>query len=72
MLQILNGYSKAPIRHRIKVWRRQRTWLWFVASQSGDGGTIGTAATEAEAIRSARASVEDVFNGALMQGKATR
>jgi len=55
-----------------KVWRRQRTWFWFVASQYGEGGTIGTAATEAEAIRSARASVEAVFNGAPTQGKATR
>jgi len=56
----------------IKVWRQQQTWFWFVASQIGDGGTIGTAATEADAIRSARASVEAVFNGAPTQGKATR
>ena len=55
-----------------KVWRRQRTWFWFVASQYGNGGAIGAAATEAEAIRAARASVEAVFNGALTQGKATR
>jgi len=53
-----------------KVWRRQRTWFWFVASQCGDGGTIGTAATEAEAIRAARASVEAVLSGAP-QGKPT-
>jgi hypothetical protein len=56
----------------VKVWRGQRTWFWFVARQCGDGGTIGTAATEADAIRSARASVEAVFNDALLQGKATR
>jgi hypothetical protein len=55
-----------------KVWRQQRTWFWFVASQRGDGGTIGTAATEAEAIGSARASVEAVLNSAPTQGKATR
>ena len=55
-----------------KVWRRQRTWFWFVASQYGDGGTIGTAATEADAVRAARASVEAVFDGALTQGKTTR
>ena len=54
-----------------KIWRRQRTWFWFVASQYGNGGTIGTAASEAEAIRAARASVEAVFNGARMQGNAT-
>ena len=54
-----------------KVWRRQRTWFWFVVSPYSDGGTIGAAATEAEAIRAARASVEVVFNGAA-QGKANR
>ena len=43
-----------------KVWTRQRTWFWFVASPYGNGGTIGTAATEAEAIRSASALVEAV------------
>ena len=52
-----------------KVWHRQRTWFWFVASQSGNGGTIGTAVSEAEAIRAARASV---FSGELTQGKAMR
>jgi hypothetical protein len=55
-----------------KVWRRQRTWFWFVASQYGNGGTIGTAATEAEAIHAARSSVEAVCNAAPTQGKATR
>lgn len=53
-----------------KVWRRQRTWFWFVASPYADGGTIGAAATEAEAIRAAGASVETVFNGALAPAKA--
>jgi len=55
-----------------KVWRRQRTWFWFVASPYVDGGTIGTAASEAEAVRAARASVEAVFNGGLAHGKARR
>jgi hypothetical protein len=55
-----------------KVWHRQRTWFWFVASPYGEGGTIGAAATEAEAIRAAQASVEAVFNGALAPAKARR
>jgi len=46
-----------------KVWRRQRTWFWFVASEDGDGGTIGNAATEAEAIRAARSSVAGLSGG---------
>ena len=55
-----------------KVWHRQRTWFWFVASPYGDGGTIGAAPTEAEAIRAAQASVEVAFNGALAPTKARR
>ena len=54
-----------------KIWTRQRTWFWFVASPQGDGGTIGTAATEAEAIRDACRSLEAVpwRNCAVAQSK---
>ena len=38
-----------------KVWTRERTWFWFVASPFGDGGTVGTA-SKAEAIRAAARS----------------
>ena len=49
-----------------KVWSRHRAWFWFVANPYGDGGTIGTAATEAEAIRASL----DVLSA--MEDKATR
>ena len=54
-----------------KIWTRQRTWFWFVASPQGDGGIIGTAASEAEAISDARRSSESVSrrNCAVTQSK---
>jgi hypothetical protein len=41
-----------------KVWNRRRSWFWVVLDQPGNRGTIGTAATEAEAMREACASIE--------------
>ncbi|MBV8450876.1 MAG: hypothetical protein JOZ29_01200 [Deltaproteobacteria bacterium] len=42
------------------VWSRRRTWFWSVFDQHRTGGTIGTAATEAEAIRDACSSIEEM------------
>jgi hypothetical protein len=42
------------------VWNRQRTWFWLVRDQGHEGGTIGTAATEADAIRDACSSIEEM------------
>jgi hypothetical protein len=42
------------------VWSRRRTWFWLVLDQHRTGGTIGTAATEAEAIRDACSSIEEM------------
>jgi hypothetical protein len=42
------------------VWNRQRTWFWFVINQHSNGGVIGTAATEAEAICDACSSIEEM------------
>ena len=42
------------------VWNRRRTWFWLVLDQYRTGGTIGTAATEAEAIRDACSSIEEM------------
>jgi hypothetical protein len=41
------------------VWNRRRTWFWSVLDQHGNGGVIGTAATEAEAISDACSSIEE-------------
>jgi hypothetical protein len=42
------------------VWNRRQTWFWLVLNQHGNGGTIGTAATEAEAVRDACSSIEEM------------
>jgi hypothetical protein len=41
------------------IWNRRHTWLWMVRNQHGESGAIGTAATEAEAVREACASIEE-------------
>jgi hypothetical protein len=41
------------------VWNRRQTWFWLVPDQHGNGGAIGTAASEAEAVREACSSIEE-------------
>jgi hypothetical protein len=43
-----------------EVWTRQRTWFWYVVNPQRNGGTIGAATTETEAIREARSSIEEM------------
>jgi hypothetical protein len=45
---------------RFEVWHKQRTWFWLVVNQPR-GGTIGVASNEADAIREARSSIEEMF-----------
>jgi hypothetical protein len=42
-----------------KVWTAQRTWFWCVKNLHRSSGTIGAAATEADAIRDACSSIEE-------------
>ena len=42
------------------VWTSQGTWFWYVSDQQRNGGTIGAATTETEAIREARSSIEEM------------
>jgi len=42
-----------------RVWRRRESWFWLVHNQPHSGATIGTAATEAEAIADACSSIEE-------------
>jgi hypothetical protein len=44
----------------VEVWTRQGTWFWYVVNPLGNGGSIGAAATETEAIREARSSIEEM------------
>jgi hypothetical protein len=42
------------------VWNRRQAWFWLVLDQHGNGGTIGNAATEAEAEREACSAIEEM------------
>lgn len=69
---------------RFAVWKRRQSWFWLVLNQHGNGGTIGTAATEDEAMSEACSSIEQMAaqdrssaaslclrNGANLVGSAT-
>ena len=43
-----------------EVWTSQESWFWMVSSPHANGGMIGAAATEAEAIREARSSMKRI------------
>jgi hypothetical protein len=43
-----------------EVWTVQRTWFWSVENPDRNGGSVGAAATEAEAIHEARLSIEEI------------
>jgi hypothetical protein len=41
------------------IWRCQGTWFWLQINDSGEGGTIGASANEAQAVRAAKLSIEE-------------
>jgi hypothetical protein len=43
----------------IEIWTNRESWFWCVFEAGLDGGTIGAAATEAEAVRDACLSIEE-------------
>lgn len=42
-----------------EVWNRCDSWFWIVTDQRRNGGSIGAAASEADALREARLSIEE-------------
>jgi hypothetical protein len=42
-----------------EVWRNRDSWFWRVSDARRNGGTIGAAATEADAVRDACLSIEE-------------
>ena len=42
------------------VWNREQTWFWSVVNQDRNGGSVGAAATEAEAVREACGTIEEM------------
>ena len=51
--------SRNHLETNFEVWEDGKSWFWMVVSPHSDGGTIGAAATEAEAIRDARSLIEE-------------
>jgi hypothetical protein len=43
-----------------EIWSGRQTWFWFVVNCRCDGAVIGAAANEAEAIREACLSIEEM------------
>jgi hypothetical protein len=52
--------SRSHMGSGFEVWNGQQSWFWFVANPYHNGGTIGAAATEAEAVREACTSIEEM------------
>jgi len=52
------------MRHHLgidfEVWKAREIWYWLVARPGLNGGAIGTAATEASALRDAYWSIEEM------------
>ncbi len=44
-----------------EVWDGQQTWYWFVIDPHSDGGAIGAAAGETEAVRDACLSIDEMM-----------
>jgi hypothetical protein len=48
-----------------QVWNGPQTWFWLVVNPNRDGGAIGAAASEADAMHEARLSIEEIWSSAL-------
>jgi hypothetical protein len=48
-----------------KVWENRQGWLWLIDSPHSNGGTIGAAATEDQAIHDARSLIENLDTRAM-------
>ena len=45
-----------------EVWDGQQTWFWFVLDPHRDGGAIGAAGSETDAVRDACLSIDDMMH----------
>ena len=43
-----------------EVWSKQHSWFWLVVNSHHGAGAIGAAASEAEAVREAYSSIEEI------------
>jgi hypothetical protein len=53
--------SRSHMGIGFELWNGQRTWFWYVVYPRRNGGAIGVAANEADAIREARSSIEEML-----------
>jgi hypothetical protein len=59
--------SKHYLGIGFEVWSAQNSWFWFVANTNRNG-MIGAAATERDAIRDARSSIEEISSSLASSG----
>jgi hypothetical protein len=53
-------HSRSHLGIGFELWSNQRVWFWSVVNPRGNGGAIGAATTEAEAMREACAAIEEL------------
>ena len=51
--------NRSHLEVAFEVWEDGQSWFWLVVLPHTDGGTIGAAATEADAIHDARSLIEN-------------
>ena len=51
--------SRNHLEIGFEVWENGDSWFWLVVNPHNEGGTIGAAPTEAEAIRDARSLIDE-------------
>ncbi len=56
--------SKHHLGIGFEVWNAQQSWFWLV-DNTNRNGMIGAAASESEAVREARSSLEEISNSTL-------
>jgi hypothetical protein len=54
-----------------EVWDDHQTWLWSVISPHRNGGAIGAAAREDEAVREACQSIEEIAAQQIQRPQST-
>ena len=59
--------SKHHLGVGFEVWHSQQSWFWFVANTNRNG-VIGAAATELDAMRDARSSIEEIADSDARPG----
>ena len=62
--------TRSHLGRYFEVWNREQSWFWSVIDPNRNGGTIGAAATEEDAIFAACSSIEQAsMNFSCVQGE---